>query len=196
MKKVGLTGNLGCGKSTVGKMFAELGATVFDADRIIRSFYIKETDVYRKVVEEFGDGILDGEGNIDRKKLAGVVFEDREKLTRLEGITHRALYDYLEKRFSELPEDSVVVVEAALIFEKGSQGYYDYTVVVWAPYVVCLERAIKKGMSREDFERRWGFQMDIDKKAMLADFVIDNSDGLERTAAQVREVYRKIKEDP
>lgn len=196
MKKIALTGNIGCGKSTVAKIFEELGAKVIDADEVIRSFYRKGHPIYSKVLEEFGEEILDSEGNIDRKKLADIVFNDREKLRKLEEITHRALYEELESFYRSLPEDSVVIVEASLLIEKGTYKNYDKTVVVYAPYEVCKERALKRGFSEEDFERRWRNQMDIEEKVKYADYVIDNSMDLERTREQVVEAFKRIKEDP
>ena len=196
MKKVALTGNIGCGKSTVAGIFREMGAYTIDADEVIRSFYRKGHPVYHKVLEEFGEEILSEDGSIDRKKLADLVFSDRKKLRVLEGITHTALYEELERLFSELPEDSVVVVEASLLIEKGTYKNYDRTVVVYAPYEVCKERALKRGFSEEDFERRWRSQMPIEEKVKYADFVINNSDGIERTREQVREVFERIREDP
>ena len=196
MKRIALTGNIGCGKSTVGSIFSELGAYVFDADWIIHTFYMKDHPVRNEVVKAFGKGILDEEGNVDRRKLADVVFGDERKLKKLEEITHRALYEYLEEEFSRLPEDAVAVVEASLLIEKGTYRNYDKTVVVYAPYEVCKERALRRGFSEEDFERRWRKQMPIEEKVKFADFVIDNSDGIERTREQVEEVFRHIKEDP
>ena len=191
-----LTGNIGCGKSTVGEIFRGLGAHVFDADRIIHTFYEKGHPVREEVVKVFGKEILDEEGNVDRKKLAKVVFKDEEKLRRLEEITHGALYEHLEREFSKLPEDSIAVVEASLLIEKGTYRNYDRTVVVYAPYEVCKERALRKGFSEEDFEKRWRKQMPIEEKVKYADFVIDNSDGIEKTREQVREVFERIREDP
>jgi dephospho-CoA kinase len=196
MKKVALTGNIGCGKTTVGKMFRTLGAFVIDADEVIHSFYRKGHPVYKAVLEEFGREILSPEGNIDKKKLARIVFGNREKLKRLEEITHRALYKELEEIYEKLPEDSIVVVEASLLIEKGTYKNYDFTVVVYAPYEVCKRRALEKGFSEEDFERRWKNQMDIEEKVKYADYVIDNSNGIERTRRQVEEVFGRIKEDP
>ncbi|MCS7284262.1 MAG: dephospho-CoA kinase [Hydrogenobacter thermophilus] len=192
MLKVGLTGNIGCGKSTVARMFMELGAYTFDADAIIRAFYQEKGEVYRKVVEAFGEGILDKEGNIDRKKLADLVFLDINKLRLLESITHKALYERLEEEFRRLPQDAIAIVEASLLVEKGTYKNYDRLIVVYAPYEVCKERAIKSGFSSEDFERRWKNQMPPEEKLKYADFVIDNSGSLESTQKQVKKVYREL----
>ncbi|QWK19700.1 MAG: dephospho-CoA kinase [Hydrogenobacter thermophilus] len=192
MLKVGLTGNIGCGKSTVARMFKELGAYTFDADAIIRGFYQEKGEVYKKVVEAFGEGILDKEGNIDRKKLADLVFSDITKLRLLESITHKALYERLEEEFRRLPQDAIAIVEASLLVEKGTYKNYDRLIVVYAPYEVCKERAIKSGFSSEDFERRWKNQMPPEEKLKYADFVIDNSESLEDTQKQVKKVYSEF----
>lgn len=196
MKRVALTGNLGSGKSTVGRMLKDLGAFVIDADEVIHSFYRKGHPVLEKVVRLLGEGILDEEGNGDRKKIAEIVFKDPEKLRKLEEITHGALYEELENIYSELPEDSVVFVEAALLIEKGTYKKYDKTLLVYAPYEVCKRRALKKGMSEEDFERRWKRQMSPEEKLKYADFVIDNSGSLEETRRQTEEVFEAIRRDP
>ncbi|SNZ11173.1 dephospho-CoA kinase [Hydrogenobacter hydrogenophilus] len=192
MLKVGLTGNIGCGKSTVASMFRELGAYVFDADIIIRGFYEEKGEVYKKVVEAFGSAVLDQEGNIDRKKLAQIVFSDKEKLRVLEEITHNALYKRLDEEFKKLPQNAIAIVEASLLVEKGTYKNYDKLIVVYAPYQVCKERALKSGFSEEDFERRWKHQLPPEEKVKHAHFIIDNSDGLEHTKRQVIKVYEEL----
>jgi len=196
IKKVGLTGNIGCGKSTVGQMFKKLGAYVLDADKLIHSFYKKGHPVYKEVLKVFGEEVLDKEGNIDRKKLAQIVFTNKGKLRVLEKITHKALYREINKILKNLPEDSIFILEAALLVEKGTYKNYDKLIVVWAPYEVCKERALKKGMAEEDFERRWRNQMPIDEKIKYGDFIIDNSGSFDETFKQVKEIYEKLKEDP
>ncbi len=196
MKKVGLTGNIGCGKSTVADMFRSLGAYVVDADKVIHSFYEKGHPVYEKVISLFGNRILDEKGNIDRKKLADIVFKDKEKLRLLEGITHKALYEEIEKIIKELPEDAVFILEASLLIEKGSYKNFDKLIVVYAPYEICKKRALKRGMSEEDFERRWKYQKPIEEKVKFADYVIDNSGSIQETFKQVKEVFEKLKSDP
>ena len=196
MKRVGLTGNIGCGKSTVAKMFQELGAYVVDADKIIHSFYKKGHPVYKKVLDTFGEKILDKEGNIDRKKLAEIVFSDEEKLKKLEEITHSSLYEELKKIERKLSKDTIFIVEASLLVEKGSYKKFDKLIVVYAPYEVCKERAIKRGLSPEDFQRRWKLQMPIEEKVKFGDYVIDNSRSLEETYEQVKKIYEELKSDP
>ncbi|MEZ0360605.1 MAG: dephospho-CoA kinase [Hydrogenobacter sp.] len=192
MLKVGLTGNIGCGKSTVADMFKKLGAYVFDADKIIKDLYQERGDVYRRVIENFGSAVLDEEGNIDRKKLADLVFSDIKRLRVLEEITHSALYTKLEDEFKSLPQKAIAIVEASLLVEKGTYKNYDKLIVVYAPYEICKERAIKAGFPLEDFKRRWEHQLPPEEKVKYADFVIDNSDGIKQTQKQVKEVYEKL----
>jgi len=114
----------------------------------------------------------------------------------LERITHKALYDKLGDIERGLKEDDIFIIEASLIFEKNTRNRYDKVIVVYAPYEVCKERAIKKGFSEEDFERRMRYQMDIEKKKELADIIIDNGGDIKHTWEQVKEVYKILKSDP
>jgi len=195
VKKIALTGNIGCGKSTVGEILRELGAFVVDADKLIHSFYRKGHPVYEKVLSIFGKAVLNEEGEIDRKKLATIVFGDTQKLRKLEEITHKALYEELERLY-EKAGGKLFVVEASLVIEKGNKDKFDKVVVVYAPYEVCKERAKRRGFSEEDFERRWRLQLPPEEKIKHGDYVIDNSRSLEETKKQVIELYRKLTEDP
>ena len=196
MKKIGITGNLGCGKSTVGKMFKKLGAIVVDADEIIREFYEKNSPIYDKLVSLLGDKVVNERGDIDRKRVADIVFENPELLKKLEKITHTALYERLGEIEKNLGKDDIFMIEASLIFEKNTRHMYDKVIVVYAPYDECKKRAVEKGMPPEDFERRMRYQMDIDKKRELADIVIDNSGDISSTWEQVKKVYKILKSDP
>lgn len=189
--KIGLTGNIASGKSTVVCILREFGAEVIDADQLIRDFYIKSNRVYAQILENFPEA-LDENNDVSRKKLADVVFQDEKKLEALERITHSALNSELEKWYSSLPQDSLAIVEACLIFEKNLQGNYDKTIVVYAPYQICRERAVARGMLLGDFERRWQKQMPIEEKLKLADFVVDNSASLEKTRKETKHIYDQL----
>lgn len=193
MLKIALTGNLGSGKSTAGKFFEGDGIYIFDADKIIRNFYEEGGEVYHRVIEAFGMGILDDKGNIDRKRLADLVFNDEEKLKLLESITHQALYKRLEEEFKRLAPNSIALVEASLLIEKGTYKNYHVLVVVYAPYEVCKNRTLKAGYSLEDFERRWKKQMPPEEKLKYAHFVIDNKGTLEELKGRVLELKRTFK---
>jgi len=190
--KVGLTGNIGTGKSTVAKLFQKYGAHVLDADKVVHNLLERE-DIKKKLTEKLGSDILTPEGKIDRKKVAKKVFNDKKLLRWLENLLHPEVYREYEK-FCKT-NGGICVLEAALIFEKGSQHRFDKTIVVYTPKEIAKRRAIKyRGLNEEEFERRWNLQMDIEKKKQLADFVIDNSGSLEETEKQVKEIVKKLRE--
>ncbi len=193
MLRVALTGNICSGKSTVAEVFKKEGLHVFDADRIIRGFYEERGEVYERVLQAFGDGVLDERLSIDRKKLADMVFKDEEKLRLLEEITHSALYRRLEEEYKKLPENSIVVLEASLLIEKGTYKNYDAVVLVHSTYELCKYRALKKGFTEEDFERRWSRQLKPEEKLKYAHFVINNLSGLEDLKISALRVARVLK---
>ncbi len=164
------------------------GAKVLDADKVVHQLLERE-DVKEKLLQKFGKEILTSEGKVDRKKIAEKVFRNKQLLKWLEELLHPLVYEGYEKFCTR--EGGICVLEAALIFENKNQNRFHYTVLVYAPKEVAKKRALQRGMSEEDFNRRWERQMDIEKKKTLADFVIDNSKSLEETEKQVRELmYR------
>lgn len=193
MLKIALTGNLGSGKSTARRFFEEAGFYTFDADAIIKGFYEERGEVYEEVIRTFGKTILDDRENIDRKRLADLVFEDERSLRFLENITHRALYRKLEEEFRKLEKERPVVVEASLLIEKGTYRQYHVTLLVYAPYELCKKRALSFGYTPEDFERRWRRQMPPEEKLKYASFVIDNRGALEELRKRVMELAKVFK---
>jgi dephospho-CoA kinase len=189
--KIALTGNIGCGKSVVTKMFQKYGLKVIDSDKQIHYYYTPGHQVFNKVVASFGSQILSYDGNIDRKKLGAEVFSDPKKLRILEKITHKQLTNDLE----ELTKDQTTIVEVPLLMEKCLEKDYDLSVVVYAPYELCKKRALadpkRKSMSKEEFDKRWKLQMPIDDKARKADYVIDNSKSLKETEKQVQQFIER-----
>ncbi|WP_457622413.1 dephospho-CoA kinase [Persephonella sp.] len=195
MLKIGLTGSIGTGKSTVGKIFSELGAYVIDADKIVHTLLRRE-DIKEKIRKEFGD-VFDSKGEIDRKKLGSIVFKDPEKKRKLESIIHPEVRKEIGKRIKEIEKkypEGVVIVEVPLLIETGSYRDYDIVILVYAPEELQIERLRKKGFTEEEALRRIRSQLPIDEKVKYADIVIYNTEDLEKLEQNVKSVYEKLKE--
>lgn len=198
MLRVGLTGGVACGKSTVARMFSEMGAQVIDADRIVHQLYAKGEPVYNALVERFGAGILRADGEIDRPRLATLVF-DGGRVAELNQIVHPAVFRRQQEWMKEANRPgAVAIVEAALILEAGGKPRYDKIIVVTCRSDQKVARyAGRSGMpesiARAEVERRSKAQMSDEEKIRLADFVIDNSGSLESTRRQAEEIYAGLK---
>ena len=194
MLKVGLTGSIGTGKSTVSKIFKDLGAYVLDADKIVHDL-LKKKEVKEQIREKFGD-VFDEKGEIDRKKLASVIFENEKKKKELESIIHPLVFKEIQLRLKEIEKkdpDSVVVVEVPLMIETGSYKNYDKVIVVYAPENLQLERLVKKGMTEEEALKRIKSQMPVEEKVKYADFVINNTGSFDELKKQVENIYKHLK---
>jgi dephospho-CoA kinase len=192
---VGLTGGVAAGKSTVARMFTELGATVVDADELAREVTSPGTEVHRHIVEVFGPQFLDATGKIDRVRLGEVVFKDPGARRQLEAITHPAIMEAAARRLEDLGRRGhrMVVYEAALLVESGRDRAMDMLVVVVAEDELRLHRLTERnGLSREAALQRLGAQLPQALKASRGDHVIDNSGSLQRTRARVEEVWREL----
>ena len=195
MKLIGLTGGAGSGKSTVAKMFRDLGATIVDADEASHAVYAPGTDGFDAVVREFGEGYVK-DGRIDRSKLGALVFNDARARSRLNAIVHPRVRDWMAERTVEAAEAGaeVVMQDVPLLFENGLQALFSAVVLVHAPRDVQLERlTVQRGLSRERAESMLASQMPIDDKRVLADYVIDNSGAVDDTRRQVAEVWAKLR---
>jgi dephospho-CoA kinase len=197
--RVGLTGGVACGKSTVARMFSEMGAQVIDADKIVHELYAKGEPVYLQLVERFGAGILGADGEIDRPRLATLVFEGG-RVQELNQIVHPAVFRCQQEWMKEIGRqpDAVAMVEATLILEAGGKSRYDKIIVVTCrPEQKVARYAGRSGMAeataRAEVERRSKAQMSDEDKARLADFVIDNSGSLETTRLQAEQIYAGLK---
>jgi len=196
MLKVGLTGSIAVGKSFVLSVLAELGCHVVDADATAREVVAPGTPGLKAVVDAFGDDILNADGTLDRAKLAAVVFADEAKRMQLNSILHpfiiRAQDEQMREREKEDPQ-GIAVVDAALMIESGGYQRFDKLVVVHCRPEVQLERLMTRdGLSREDAERRVAAQMSQEEKRRHADFLIDSSEGFERTRRQTETVFQKL----
>lgn len=197
MLRVGLTGGLASGKSFVGEALAALGCHLLKADELGHRLLMPGTEVYRRVVDEFGPSILDAEGRIQRRALASVVFADPEKLARLNAIVHPAVIEEEERWMAGVEAadpHGIAVVEAAILIETGSYRRFDRIVLALCSREQQIERAMKRdGLSREEALQRLERQMPLEEKKKFADFIIDTSGEKEQTLAQVRRLYEELR---
>jgi dephospho-CoA kinase len=196
MLKVGLTGGIASGKSTVAAMLRDRDCLVLDADPLGHELLEPEQAAYDEVLGEFGLGILDPGGAVNRDKLGAIVFADASKRARLNQILHPRILEITEKWFAALARPGgpdLAFIEAALIVEAGYRQHLDKLVVCWCRWEQQLARLIERGMSRQQAEQRIAAQMPIDEKRALADVVIDCSVALEETERQVDEALVNLR---
>ncbi len=197
MLRVGLTGGLATGKSFVGRTLADLGCYWISADELGHRVLAPGGAAYEAVVAEFGRAILDEEDRIDRRKLAGEVFGNPEKLAKLNRIVHPLVIQLEEKllgEYSARHPEGIAVVEAAILIETGSYKRFDRLIVTVCDTEQQIERAMRRtGLSREEVLARIRRQLPPEEKIKLADYVIDTSGAKEETVRQVRKVYEELR---
>ena len=190
---IGLTGNIGTGKSTVARMLADLGAAVIDADALVHELQRQGTPTYAAIVEEFGAGILGPDGQIDRRALGEMVFSDPDRLRSLEAIVHPAVQVESQRRIAEA-RAAIVVYEAIKLIEAGRHTLCDAVWVVTAPREVQIARLMRdRGMTAAEARRRVDAQPPPAEKLRYATVVIDNGGSLDDTRRQVERAYAAIR---
>ena len=188
--RVGLTGGLAAGKSTVAGLLAEQGLIVFDADRLVAELYGPGQPGAERVRELFGDSMLGRDGAVDRGALAATVFRDPGALARLEAAIHPLVRD----RFEEIAGDvGIVVVEATRLVEAGWGDELDLVVTVEAPAELRLERAVARGMDRDEARRRLAAQGEGEARRRRADVVMVNDGDLAALRAAVAVLVRDLR---
>jgi dephospho-CoA kinase len=183
--RIGLTGGIGSGKSTVSALLAARGAVVIDADRIAREVVEPGTAGLAAVVEAFGAGVLTGDGSLDRPALAAVVFADPEARKRLDGIVHPLVRAYSAELAAAAPEDAVVVHDVPLLVETGQAGAYDLVLVVQADPETRVDRLVRRGLTEQDARARIAVQATDEQRRAAADVVLVNDGTPEDLAGQV-----------
>lgn len=192
--RVGLTGGIASGKSTVSAILAELGAVVIDADLLAREVVARGTPGLAAVVEEFGDAVLTPEGDLDRPAMGRIVFGDAGARKRLEAIIHPLVHRRGAELEAEAPGDAVVVHDIPLLAEGGRASSFDAVVVVDSPSEVQVERMVRdRGWSREEAEARIAAQATREERRAIATHVIDNTGSLEDLRARVEQVYAALR---
>jgi dephospho-CoA kinase len=191
--RVGLTGGVASGKSTVAAIFAELGAVVVDADVLAREVVAPGTDGLAAIVAAFGDEVLTVDGALDRPAMGALVFADPERRRVLEGIIHPRVRARAAEIEASAPPDVVVVHDIPLLTETGQAASFDAVVVVDVPVETQVERMVAlRAMSREEAESRIAAQAPREDRLAIATYVVENTGTLEQLRTRVAEVYAEL----
>jgi dephospho-CoA kinase len=197
MLRIGLTGGLASGKTFVGRALSEMGCFLIQADELGHQVMTKGAEAYQPILDEFGPDILNQQGEVDRRKLGSIVFEDPELLKKLNAIVHPAVHTrsrQLAESFARREPSGIIIYEAAILIETG--GFRDYNRLIVAS---CTEeQQVARAMSRDhltraEVENRLRRQMPLEEKVKYADYVIDTSGTKEHTLSQTRTVYASLR---
>jgi dephospho-CoA kinase len=190
--RIGLTGGIGSGKSTVARRLAELGAIIIDADAIAREVVEPGTAGLRQVVARFGDEILTSEGALNRPKLGSIVFADAEALADLNAIVHPLVGARTAGLMGQVADDDVVVYDVPLLVENELQDGFDAVLVVEAPIEVRLKRLVARGLTEDDARSRIAAQASDEQRREVATVVLDNAGSVAELHAHVDDAYRRL----
>ena len=191
--RVGLTGGIASGKSTVSAILAELGAVVIDADALAREVVARGTPGLDAVVAEFGPGLLTPEGDLDRPAMGALVFGDAEARKRLESIVHPLVHARSAELETDASPHAVVVHDIPLLAEVGRAGSFDAVIVVDAPPELQVTRMVEnRGWTREDAESRIAAQATREDRLAIATHVMDNTGSVDELREQVERIYAEL----
>jgi len=194
----GLTGGMGSGKTTVGKLFQSLGAYVLDADEICRSLVEPGKPAWQETVDLLGNGVLRDDQTLDRRKVADIVFNDPEKKKSLEAILHPRVMEKEQAIYKDIMKDdpgALVIIDAALLIESENYRKVDKVIVIACDKETQLHRIMAKNtFSREDTQRRLQQQMPLEEKIKFADYVLYNDSGLPELEEKVEALFHQLKQ--
>lgn len=194
--RVGLTGGVASGKSTVAAMLSELGAVVIDADVLAREVVEPGTPGLDAVVAEFGQDVLTEDGRLDRPAVGRLVFADADARRRLEQIVHPLVYERIVELEAQAPAGAVVVHDIPLLTENDRSGDFDHVVVVDVPEELQLERMVQdRGWTHDDARSRVAAQATREQRRAIATHVIENSGTREDLHDRVVEVFEAVRPD-
>ena len=191
MLVVALTGGIGSGKSTVGQIFAQLGAIVIDSDQLARDVMERGSIGFNEVVAKFGDEILKN-GEIDRQILASLIFKDPAKRSELEQITHPLIRRAFAKVVSSASPDSIVINQIPLLVESSHDYKFDHIITVSASESIRSERLIKRGLTNDQIKQRMGAQATDQMREDIADSVIVNEKNEQELTDQVEKIWEQL----
>lgn len=188
---IGLTGGIGCGKSTAAGLFAEHGFVRLDADQVVREELLTEPDVISALHEKFGAKVLTAEGKVDRAALAEVVFGDVGSLRWLEALLHPRLRARWQALFAA-SRGQKFIVEVPLLFEQGMENWFDFTVCITSECATQIRRLESRGLPPKLARQRLAQQLPLAQKCELADFVILNDGSLEFLREQINLLVQRF----
>jgi dephospho-CoA kinase len=191
---LGITGNIACGKTAVGKMLLELGAEKYiDADALVHRLYLSGQPIAREVERAFGAEVMAADGSVDRKALGALVFGDEQALRRLEGIVHPAVGQAMLEELATVSSAGIAVIDAVKLLEGGSAALCQSTWLVVCPAEQELARLIaRNGLSEEEARARVRAQPPVERRLPLVDEVIDNGGSLAETRQQVEAAFKRF----
>ena len=196
MLKIGLTGGIGSGKTSVSKLFKKWGAYILDADAIAKEILNTNEIAQGEIIAEFGSDILNKDGKIEKQKLARIAFQDENHQLRLNTIIHPYVFLIIDSTFDEIlasGKHDVFCVDAALIYESGADTHMDYVVVVTSNLRLRTERVMSRGgLTREEFLKRLDLQWSDEDKIHMADFVIHNNSTQDDLAKEAKKIFDQI----
>ena len=196
MLKIGLTGGIGSGKSSVSDLFEEWGAHIFDADTEAKRILDTNTTAQSELIAEFGTDVLNANNQIDKAKLARIAFYDEDHQQRLNIIIHPYVFDVIDSTFDKVlasGKHEVFVVDAALIYESGAYTHMDYVLVVTSHLKIKTERVMTRGgLTLDQFLQRVNLQWPDEDKIHMADFVIHNNGTLDQLKVEAKKTYDRL----
>jgi dephospho-CoA kinase len=194
--RVGLTGGIASGKSTVAEILVQLGAVLIDGDALAREVVARGTPGLAQVVAAFGEELLTPEGDLDRPALGRIVFSDEDARRRLEGITHPLIFERYAELEAAAPPGALVVHDIPLLAESGRAGTFDEVIVVDAPPELQVERMMRdRGWTREEAESRIAAQASREDRLAIATYVIENTGSLDELRARIEAVHAEVTGD-
>ena len=192
--KVGLTGGIGAGKSTVADLFSQKGAVVIRSDELARQVIEPQTPGFQQVIDRFGKDFINTEGYIDRAKLAQIVFQDDAALKDLENIVHPLVRSKTNQIIDQHTSETIIVNEIPLLLEKKMESLFDFLVIVISSEKNRLERLAQRGLTTEQATARMAKQVSDDERKAAADFLIVNDGNLDQLEADVEKIWQTLQE--
>jgi dephospho-CoA kinase len=192
--KVGLTGGIGAGKSTVADLFSQKGAVVIRSDELARQVIEPQTLGFQQVIDRFGKDLLNAEGYIDRAKLAQIVFKDDAALKDLENIIHPLVRSKTNQIIDQHTSETIIVNEIPLLLEKKMESLFDFLVIVISSEKNRLERLAHRGLTAEQATARMAKQVSDEQRKAAADFLIVNDGNLDQLEADVEKIWQTLQE--